>query len=66
MRKKILVLLFIFVCSFSNAQVAVSNFSEFKLKEFDPSLFDRVKNTTTIFVLSDYYTPEEYEKISKN
>ncbi|AWM14232.1 hypothetical protein NHF50_10300 [Flavobacterium sp. NRK F10] len=65
MRKKILVLLFIFVCSFSNAQVAVSNFSEFKLKEFDPSLFDRVKNTTTIFVLSDYYTPEEYEKILK-
>lgn len=49
--------------SISIAQVAVSKNDMGRLAEFDKERFDKFKSTKTVFILSNIYSKEEYEKV---
>ena len=65
MKNKLSLLIILLAMTLTNAQVTVSadifgNFDKFK-----PELFKKFKSTTTIFILSNQFKKEEYERILK-
>lgn len=61
--KRILLLLVLLITNVSFAQFAVSKNDSGKLSEFEKERFERFKTSTTIFVLSNVYSKEQYETI---
>lgn len=65
MKKKIALLITLLVITFTNAQVTVSADILGNFSKFNPELFKKFKSTTTIFILSNQFKKEEYERILK-
>lgn len=61
--KSILLLISLFLSVSCFAQISVGPIHVGKSKKFDKGTLKKFKNTETIFVLSDVYNKEDYEKI---
>ena len=65
MKKSFYFVIAFFVFAITNAQISVSAKSSGRKGEIDPENFKKFKATTTIFVLSDIYSKEQYEEVLK-
>lgn len=65
MKNKLSLLVLLLVITLSNAQVTVSADILGNFSKFSPELFKKFKSTTTIFILSNQFKKEEYERILK-
>jgi hypothetical protein len=66
MKNKIILLLTLFFTVYSYSQVSVGPSHAGKLKKFKKGVLDKFKNTETIFVFSNIYEKDIYEKVLKN
>lgn len=65
MKKSFYLVIAFFVFAITNAQITISSDILGDLDKFKPETFKKFKSTTTIFVLSNVFQKEEYEKILK-
>lgn len=65
MNKKLILAVLLFIFSLSKAQVSIGASENGKLEKFDKEVFQKFKNTTTIFILSNIYDKESYETLLK-
>ncbi len=65
MKFKIILYIFLFSFFISVGQISVSSSTAGSLDKFKPEVFKNFKATTTVFILSNVYKKEEYEKLLK-
>lgn len=65
MKKSFYLVIAFFVFAITNAQISVSAKGSGRKGEIEPENFKKFKATTTIFVLSDIYSKEQYEEVLK-
>ena len=63
MKNKLALFLSILFLTITNAQVTISSDIMGNLDKFKPELFKKFKSTTTVFILSNQFKKEDYEKI---
>lgn len=65
MKKSFYLVIAFFVFAITNAQITISSDILGKLDKFKPETFKKFKSTTTIFVLSNVFQNDQYEKLLK-